>query len=207
MSDLISTARGTLATAESRIRGLIETALAKQRYSDVALLAPIAEGLLALERATGNGSGSQTVSEEPANQNWATADGPLKRTITGTLSRAEHSYPRFERHGDRLVKIAWSKKERREYEHRATADLIFRIAEVFERGTQRGKPFVMDAMMPFKTADGDEIPSYQAYLVLAWLRSLGLIEARGKDGYAVTVDNLRQSAEHQWNAFADAHDH
>jgi len=53
----------------------------------------------------------------------------------------------------------------------------------------------MDDLLPFKSRSGDEVPSYQAYLRPGMFRSLGLIEARGKDGYAVAVDDLQARAE------------
>jgi hypothetical protein len=205
MTDLISAARDELINAESRVRALIETALSQQRYGDVARLAPIAEGLLSLSEVTCNGDGNLNTS-----QNWAEHDHGDQMKNSALLmaaSEANQRYPRFERQGDRLAKIAWSKKDRREYEHRAPAELIFQIAEVFEQNTKRGKPFLMDDLLPFKSRSGDEIPSYQAYLALAWFRSLGLIEARGKDGYAVAVDDLHARAEHEWKDLPDALHH
>jgi hypothetical protein len=116
-------------------------------------------------------------------------------------------YPRFERHGDKLVKIAWSKKDRREYEHRASAEVIFRVAELFQSDRAPATPFKMDTLMPFKTRSGAEIPSYQAYLALAWFRSLGAIEPRGENGYAIVVDNLRSTVGDAWNNLPDALNH
>ena len=50
----------------------------------------------------------------------------------------------------------------------------------------------MDQILPLRKKDGSETPSYQAYLVLAWLRSLDIVERKGEGGYAladVAVDN------------------
>lgn len=201
MTDLIAAARETVLEAETRVRKLMETALSQKRYSEVAQLAPIAESLLSISGVVTNSKGAiemnRTASPDDSNDQQAGA------TLPATAVRTGHGYPRFERQGDRLAKIAWSKKDRREYEHRAPADLIFRIAELFARNTKRGTPFLMDDLLPFKTRSGDEIPSYQTYLALAWFRSLGLIEARGKDGYALSVDDLRERAEREWKELPD----
>jgi len=58
--------------------------------------------------------------------------------------------------------------------------------------------------MPFKSRSGAEIPSYQAYLALAWFRSLGAVEPRGDNGYAIVVDGLRRAIENAWNDFPDS---
>ena len=43
----------------------------------------------------------------------------------------------------------------------------------------------MDQILPLRKKDGSETPSYQAYLVLAWLRSLDIVERKGEGGFAV----------------------
>lgn len=202
MPTVIDTARALVQAAENQIQELIESAVSQRRYADVVVLAPIAEGLLALIR-TQSGTG-----EIEFTNRSATRPQPKSRTDdlgqgVGRLPSETHSYPRFERQNDRLVKIAWSKKDRREYEHRAPADTIFTIARQFERDAKPGAPFLMDQVMPFKNGDGAEIPSYQAYLALAWFRLLGLVETRGKDGYAVGVENLYSHVERAWSDMPD----
>jgi len=48
----------------------------------------------------------------------------------------------------------------------------------------------MDRALPVKMEDGGEIPSYQAYVALAWFRALGAVEERGRDGFAVVNGGL-----------------
>jgi len=206
MKDLLATAAETISGAEARLRQLMEAALAKQQYTEVARLASLAEGLLNLMKVARNGDGSPLrVIESHASPDLASPSANTEIPVTlGAPRQSDRGYPRFERQGDRLVKLAWSKKDRREYEHRATADVIFRIAELFERDRAPGAPFMMDSLMPFKTRKGEDIPSYQAYLALAWFRLLGVIESRGKDGYAVVVENLRNRVAIAWKGLPDA---
>jgi hypothetical protein len=91
-------------------------------------------------------------------------------------------YPLFEVDGDRLVKVGWSKKDRTTYEHRVPRE----IAHAFSLylADQIGKPtFRMDELLPAVIGEA-ELPLYQAYLVLAWLRDQGLVSKDGKDGYS-----------------------
>jgi hypothetical protein len=206
MRDFLATAEEAISGAETRLRQLMETALAKQQYTDVAKLAPLADGLLNVLKVARNSDANLPTLIPDTDH---TADRPSKSSgadasVGSSRSRQSDGYPRFERQGNRLVKIAWSKKDRREYEHRAITDIIFRIAELFERTRAPGTPFMMDSMMPFKTRTGVEIPSYQAYLALAWFRSLGAIEPRGKDGYVVIVENLKNRIESAWKSMPDA---
>lgn len=198
--------------AEKKLRRLLEIALSEQRYGDVARIAPFADGLLKLVNGA-NGSPATPLLAAPIPKpegdslevHRTTGPAVSRQKVANTSTRqADVSYPRFERHGDRLVKLAWSKKDRREYEHRAPIDVILRVAELFEAHGATGSPFLMDVMMPFKSASGGEIPSYQAYLALAWFRTFGAVEARGKDGYAVVVPDLRQRVEQAWNDLPDA---
>ena len=49
----------------------------------------------------------------------------------------------------------------------------------------RGEVFSMGDLLPvYDRADGDqEVPSYQVYLVFAWLRETGVLKKHGRDGY------------------------
>jgi hypothetical protein len=46
---------------------------------------------------------------------------------------------------------------------------------------------------------GAEVPSYQAYLVLAWLRKENMITQHGRQGYSLpSAVNLAASVKEQW---------
>ena len=208
MKDILATAVDTLASAEDRLRALIQTALENQRYADVAKLAPLADAVLHILRTARNGDLTSS-SLHTAAGSGGNEKHPVPELIRASAAprESDSTYPRFERHGDKLVKIAWSKKDRREYEHRASGEVIFFVAELFQSDRAPATPFKMDTLMPFKTRSGAEIPSYQAYLALAWFRSLGAIEPRGENGYAIVVDNLRSTVGNAWNNLPDALNH
>ena len=48
----------------------------------------------------------------------------------------------------------------------------------------------MEDVLPLVYEGGKEIPSYQAYLALAWLRSVEAITKDGRDGYRADLSKL-----------------
>jgi hypothetical protein len=105
-------------------------------------------------------------------------------------------YPKFFRNCNALVKIAWSKSENAEYEHRAATSVLDQVIKAIEVTAKRSL-FSMDAVISnMKTSDGAEVPSYQSYLCLAWLRQEGLVVQHGRQGYSVR-NGVQLSAEAQ----------
>lgn len=184
--DKISEAKSALASAESRIRELIESAAREGRYSDVAELAAMARGLQKIGGMNGSTAPDVTPLARAVSKVTATleaADGKPKQPA----KRDAKEFPRFERQGDRLVKLGWSKRDKTIYEHKAPKEVAkavcLKLAELSDKGV-----FRMEDNFPMRLADESEVPSYQAYLVLAWLRDMGSVTKDGKDGYRWTVD-------------------
>jgi hypothetical protein len=182
--------------AEGRLNAIIQQALTGQRYGDVARVADMADTLAQLlQRQQPADASSQrviSVSQHPSNNAPTTAQNAASSTsqIQTRPSRKGDDYPRFERDGDKLVKIGWSKKDRREYEHRAPRDAVFAVAESLQSRIPAGRIFTMEKVLPFKYPDGNEIPSYQSYLALKWFQAISAVEQKGKDGYVVLNGSL-----------------
>ena len=100
----------------------------------------------------------------------------------------EDLYPRFLRRGDELVKIGWSKKDRKEYAHRAPRPALDAVLATLKRIASDGSAFTSDNLSLLKDpARGTVIPLYQVFVALAWLRKLGLVKQHGKKGgYTLT---------------------
>jgi hypothetical protein len=105
-------------------------------------------------------------------------------------------YPKFFRRGDELVKVGWSKSDRREYNHRAPRSTVEAAAAAVRQVGSKGKMFNGDALLPLKDpTTGSVVPDYQAYVALAWLRHLGLVEQHGRrSGYSIVPDKQIESA-------------
>lgn len=185
--------------AESSLRDLMQQALEQQRYRDVGEIAPIADGLSELMRRS-SAAISASVTSVPVHLEPLTTP-PFGGQKPQPRATARDKYPQFKRDGDKLVKIAWSKKDRREYEHRAPREAVMSVVRRLASEALPGTAFTMDRFVPFKDSGGTEMPSYQAYLTLAWLRNLGLVEERGKEGYSICVDGLSmETVEREWAA-------
>ena len=47
------------------------------------------------------------------------------------------------------------------------------------------KVFDIEGLLPVQDGAGEDIPGYQIYVVIAWLREAGVIEKKGRDGYVI----------------------
>ena len=100
--------------------------------------------------------------------------------------RRKSEYPQFLRDGDSLVKIGWSKSEGAEYEHKCPKRVLDVLVGECARVAGPGKRFVMDKLLPLRDpAGGGDLPGYQAYVGLAFLRHAGLVQQHGRSGYSI----------------------
>jgi hypothetical protein len=114
---------------------------------------------------------------------------------------AKGGYPQFVRDGEWLVKIGWSKSEGRPYEHKAPHGVLNTLVKTLVSAGADGKRFTVEPLLPLTDASGAEIPDYQAYLTLAWLRSIGLVVQHGRQGYSLPNDcDLERQSEQGWTS-------
>lgn len=186
----IQTARQVLVDAETRLRQMMEGALREQRYDHVAEIAGLAQGVSrVLQSQVTRDSRELSTLTEPHGLRASVAPLSTKRP-TRAKSRTV-SYPKFERDGDRLVKIGWSKKNKSSYEHRATKDGVYALVRHLVGSVTAGELFLVEDLLPIPDGgDGGELPAYQVYLILAWLRLSGAVEKKGRDGYVFRRGDL-----------------
>lgn len=196
--DRVEAAGQLVLECESRIRSLMEEALAARQYEQIGRLASLASALSALVEGEAR---SVTTNSEPAVVEARinpTASAPVHRDLLPSSDpprpgrkHPSDEYPRFERHGDRLIKLGWSKKERSVYEHRTSLETVKAVTAKLFASVGKGSYLRMDEVLPVELPDGAEVPSYQAYLVLAWLRDRGTVQRQGNDGYKLARKHLR----------------
>ena len=200
-------ALGVLSEAEEALSTLMREGLADQRYDDVAAVAQVTQLLTDLigslenpaqeDRETGPSKSRTGREKTPA----AGAGPPATKNASGTPRR---SYPQFAKDGDRLVKVGWSAKSRQEYEHRTHRRVLWVFARVVRDRAEPADCFTMEDVLPLVYAGGKEIPSYQAYLALAWLRSVEAITKDGRDGYRADVFKLSdESLKSLWESLPE----
>ena len=108
-------------------------------------------------------------------------------------------YPRFERRGEDLTKIGWSRTDATEYEHAAPGWLLEATAAKLGSLPGKKRQFASGDLLAVGEEKG--APAYQVYVVLAWLRSLGLVEAVGRRGYVVAPGKqIGQEVREAWSS-------
>ena len=192
-----------LREAEAALQRLMAEASAASDYEAVVELASMAQ---AVAHLIDSSCGSSCAPD-------ARSVGTPPRDRQAKARRSRHrksqrrtEYPKFLRHGDELVKVGWSKRQKKEYRHRAPRWLIDTLLKrLFEVGRE-GKLFTTDDLLPLhEPADGTEAPTYQVYIVLAWLVKAGVIVKHGRQGYTVCdPGSLADRADALWRELETA---
>jgi hypothetical protein len=188
-----------LRRAEDKLAALMHEALEARAYDDVAAIAAISRRLHGIVGVSSTGNGPTAADSRLPSSSPRAATSPRKRP---ERRRRKGAYPRFMRDGDRLVKVGWSKKEQAEYHHRAPRQAVDALMTALDRVGEEG--FSMDALLPIVNEQGEEVPSYQAYLALAWLRSWGGVRRESRGDYSVHPERLLGSeVTAQWRALPE----
>jgi hypothetical protein len=177
---------GILSRADVELRRAIEELLGQKRYSEAVVAARVADAvarlLLDVEGQAGE-SESEHFSDGRANLRDSSS---LNSPRSLQARRQVRELPRFERDGDRLIKIAWSKRNRSEYEHRAPRVVVQLLVSAIKKKKGEGVLFAAADVLPLKDPDSrQELPSYQSYLALAWLQHTEVIRKKGREGYVL----------------------
>ncbi len=203
MSDLLQKGVNILGRAEEQLRQLLGQAAQSGDYDSILVLTDWARLLRDL-MDDGGGRGLSRGGTQPASQSGVTEAVPdrpdtLQNNMphaparptgraagTRRTSSRRREYPKFLRDGDYLVKVGWSKSAKAPYEHRSPRRVLTLLLHAVQHAGRDGRRFTMDDVLPLKDAeDGTDIPTYQAYLCLAWLRVEQLIVQHGRQGYSL----------------------
>ncbi len=125
------------------------------------------------------------------------------RQQTSSKSRSKSvktkAYPKFFRQKNELVKIGWSKSRGDEYWHKASKKVVDLLVKGLVENATSKDLFTADDVLPLLTSGNTEIPSYQFYLCLAWLRKEDLVTQVGRQGYRLAnPERLIESVENKW---------
>lgn len=195
LRDLLGKAAG-----EGDYEGVLQVAACAKRIgellSELTVLSPehgtgtVVAGALSASAAGAAAAPVSTAAAEPAMK------GAGIKSVKRRPGRA--AYPQFFRNGDILVKIAWSKTHKGEYEHKAQFGVVRDLITAIRQAASKNGRFAMESLLPLRSsAGGQEVPSYQTYLCLAWLRAQGLVVQHGRQGYSINpkVDILAKAQE------------
>ena len=75
------------------------------------------------------------------------------------------------------------------------------LAKTLAEAGKDGRVFATDHVLPIHDpTDGSEIPNYQSYVGIAWLKQMGLIEQHGRQGYSIPrLAEFEKSVESVWS--------
>lgn len=192
--DAIDTATKRIAACEADIKALMTTLVAEGKYDELPALAALAARLSEL---TTSGNGRAEVSRSQAlPRNDASAQDNAVDAKSRTAKQEPLDYPRFERSEDRLIKVGWSKKDREEYEHKASKEAARAVFDAIANASASRDFVRVEDVLRVRGKEEEEMPSYQIYLVIAWLRSSGALEREGNEGYRIKKKGL--SFERLW---------
>ena len=199
--DILDKSDSALQRCEHELRELGAQAIKEGSYDAARRIMKLAE-VLADSRTlnipkpaatTSMGSSPDQPAAPPAAKDTRT--GQATKTSPRPKRTATENYPQFRRRGEKLVKVGWSKKNRQEYEHLAPEAVVFAFATHLREQISSGRIFSIESILPVLDPDGNgDLPTYQIYLALAWLRSVGLVEKRGRDGYVADRKELSDKA-------------
>ena len=195
-----------LTEAETALKRLIAEAAERGEYSSIENLARWAStlGAMCAEQSPATHQSEATLSPgSPVPVKSVAITKPKGVRANGRAKR--RSYPVFAKSGDMLVKIAWSKSSKSEYQHKSPRAAIKKLAESLARHAKSNAVVSMEKVLPLKADDGSEIPDYQVYVSLAWLRQIGAVKQNGRQGYTVKkISELVQKIDTAWNTLPAA---
>ena len=149
-------------------------------------------GLDEAESATVNSAVQNSRGPAPADQ--ARRRKPTKR---------KSNYPKYEVRGGFLCRIGWSKKERKEYEHKVAKDVFDETINAMEKlSHDQSGPITADKIIgKVNKLSATTIPNYQVYVVIGLLRDHRDIAQVGRQGYNIP-ETLRETSFSRWNKMA-----
>jgi hypothetical protein len=201
---ILQRATQTVAEAESSLRRMIGEAAESGDYPVVETLAVWASMLNELCK---NEHRVESLAEQPIQQVTCKITTPTNAKAT-TASKAigkRRSYPYFARSGDTIVKLAWSKSSKSEYQHKSPRTVAVRLADTLSRQSKNGAVVAMERVLPLKLDDGTPVPDYQVYVCLAWFRQIGAVKQNGRQGYSIKAPTeLGKLIEAAWCELAEA---
>jgi hypothetical protein len=184
-----------LGQCEREMQNLLAEAVSARDYDAVMLLTGLAKALREMA-----GSGGESHPTGAAERVPAAPKLPAAPAARKSAHRASSGYPHFVRRGNSLIKIGWSKREKRPYQHRIARKALDAVVTAVERAGAGGKVFTVDDILPVTDpGDGAPVSDYLVYVGLAWLRQVGLIDQHGRQGYSIPkIEILTEMMDAAW---------
>jgi len=114
------------------------------------------------------------------------------------------NYPKYEVRNGSLIKIGWSKKQRREYSHKVPSSVFDLTIRTMTALAKNGAgPFTAEHIIDkVNDMEVEVIPAYQVYVVIAMLRKANCIKQLGREGYNIPTD-VTEKAQEAWRKLSN----
>lgn len=124
---------------------------------------------------------------------------PVSKAQTRKRSKQKSKYPRYQVRGDYLCRIGWSKKERKEYEHKVSKEVFDETVGAMDTlSHDHSGPIPADQIIgKVNKMSSEAIPNYQIYVVIGLLRDNQDITQVGRRGYDLP-QKLREISAARW---------
>jgi hypothetical protein len=181
-----------LQSCETAVRDIIAAAAQDGDYDTVGRGREVALRVSALRLGRGGNERQQHRSSQTA--------VPSSGAATGFRGSRIPEYPRFELIDNSLYRYGWSKREKREYNHKAQKSAFDRVVTAMSKiGSANKGPQTAEVIIEQANEGSDDpIPNYQVYAVLGFLKAKKVIEQQGREGYLVS-DDFESRAQQCWN--------
>lgn len=181
--DTLTRAAGVIHRAEAELRALVSERASAGDYDSVVKIASWARALATLIVAPARASTTVHRSRQGISERGGTKGQVQARR--SPRSGKKEAYPKFFRRGEQIVRVAWSKRDKKEYQHKSPHSAVKALAHAIARIGAEGRVFTAEELLPIQHDDGTDIPSYQAYAGIALFKQTGLIDQHGRQGYSI----------------------
>ena len=124
---------------------------------------------------------------------------PVDKAQIRKRSKRKSKYPQYLVRGNYLCRIGWSKKERKEYEHKVAKEVFDVTLGVMDTlSHDHSGPITADQIIrKVNKLSSETIPNYQIYVVIGLLRDNHDITQVGRQGYDLP-QKLREISVARW---------
>ncbi len=187
-----------LRQAEASLRDVVSHAAAAGDYAGVVQIASWASAVRDLFVGERVDEGKRRRSPRADKGIASHAATPPRK---GQRRQSRGDYPRFFRQRDQLVRVAWSKRDKKEYQHKAPYSTIQSLVAAMCKAGRDGRVFSTDQILPMQDAEGSDVPSYQVYVGIALMKHAGLIDQHGRQGYSIPqLTEFSDAVESVWRS-------
>jgi len=190
-----------IADLDAAARKEITLAAKEGRFDDLQQLIPLAKEIAAI--VFSQKIETRSGSPEPADSLKDKLRSSVGNRSPKALKSKKTDYPQFLREKQDFVKLGWSAKEKKPYEHRVPkVSLDVALSAVASCG-KTGHRFTMNDILKavIGSKGAEPIPSYQVYAVVSWLKWAGMVLQHGRQGYnVVRPQSFISSVEAAWQS-------